>query len=396
MLDMSADDSRVVFPFTAFVNQNLLKLALLAVAINPKIGGLLIGGEKGSGKSVIVRALADLLPPIEVVADCIFNCDPEDKSLMCPTCRKRIENGEKLPRKKIKMRVVNLPIGATEEMVVGTIDIEKVLREGIRAFRPGILAKANRNILYIDEINLLPDHIADLILDAAAMGWNYVERENISISHPARFILIGTMNPEEGDIRPQLLDRLSICVDVGGIKDENMRAEIIKRNMQFSDDPEGFYGKYKEKQEALREKIKYARQIIKKVIVPEHMVYLIARLCSSLEVDGHRPDIVIAQTARALAALDGRMEVNADDVRLASFLALVHRTRSGGLLEPPSLSEIEEKFLKALKDVKTKFKIRIEVKKRRSSDYMESILKHPVVVEKTQKISLKGREFFRR
>ncbi len=393
---MEEYESKVpVLPFSAFVDQDLLKLALLAIAVNPNIGGILIRGEKGSGKSVIVRALADILPPIEVVADCPFRCDPHNITNMCPTCRKRLENGEKLPIKKVNMRIVNLPIGATEEMVVGTIDIEKVLKEGIRAFQPGILARANRNILYIDEINLLPDHIADLILDAAAMGWNYVERENVSVFHPAKFILIGTMNPEEGDIRPQLLDRLPLCVDVKGLKDPDLRVEIVKRNIQFSQDPQGFMEKFREKQEMLRKRIEYGRKILRSIEVPEYIIHLIASLCTELEVDGHRPDIVIMQTAMALAALEGRAMVEPDDVRLAAFMALIHRTRKGGLLEPPSLEEIHEAFMRSVKKVRTKFKIKINLKGRRASDYMESILKRFIATEMKQKVSIKHEQFFR-
>ncbi len=382
-------------PFSAFVGQNLLKLALLSVAVNPKIGGLLIRGEKGSGKSVIVRALADLLPPIDVVADCPFNCDPHDIENMCPLCRERIQRGEKLPIKRVRMRIVNLPIGATEDMVVGTIDIEKVLREGIRAFRPGILARANRNILYIDEINLLPDYIADLILDAAAMGWNYVERENISISHPARFILIGTMNPEEGDLRPQLLDRLALCVDISGIREPEARVEIIKRNIEFGRNPKKFIEAYKQQQEALRRKIEYARRIINEVKIPEHILYLIASLCTNLEVDGHRPDIVIARTSMALAALDGRKEVIADDVRIASYMALIHRTRKGGLLEPPKLEEINDAFVSAVKSVKAKFKIKVKLVGKKTTDYLASTMREPVVLGEKQKIKMESQDFFR-
>ena len=340
------------FPFTAFVGQDELKLALILLAINPRIGGLLIRGEKGTGKSALVRALADLLPPIEVVADCPFNCDPHDPSNMCPECRRRYFSGEKLPVKKVKMRVVTLPIGATEDMVIGSLDIERALREGLRAFQPGVLARANRNILYIDEVNLLPDNIVDVILDAAASGWNYVEREGISISHPARFILVGTMNPEEGELRPQLLDRFSLSVSVHTIKDEGMRAEIIRRNMEYFEDPIGFYEKYKIEQNKLRERILKAREIVPEVVVSEELLYAIARLSVVLEVDGHRPDIVIAITAKTIAAFEGRREVRADDVLKAAKLALPHRTRRGGFLEPATMEEIERAFKHALKDAK--------------------------------------------
>lgn len=387
-------EEEITYPFVAFVGQDLLKLALLAIATNPSIGGLLIRGEKGTGKSVIVRGLADVLPPIEVVADCIFNCDPHNPLMMCPRCRERYYRGEKLPTKKVKMRVVTLPIGATEDMVLGTIDIEKVLREGERAFRPGILARANRNILYIDEINLLPDHLVDIILDAAAMGWNYVERENISFSHPARFILIGTMNPEEGDIRPQLLDRLALCVDVKSINDPTLRAEIIERNIKFQEDPLSFREHYKKETKNLRRRIILAREILHEVTIDAPILFLIAELCSLLSVDGHRPDIVIAQTARALAALEGRRYVDPSDIRLASFMALIHRTRKGGLLEPPSLEEIDEAFRKALKETKARFKIKAKAEQRTAADYMRSILTKPIVVEKKSKTTLQEEQHF--
>ena len=385
---------RPVYPFAAIVNQDLLKLALLAIAVNPRIGGLLIRGEKGSGKSMIVRALADVLPEIEVVSDCPFHCNPRDPSEMCDSCRARFERGESLLVKKAKMRVITLPIGATEDMVVGTIDIERMLKEGLRAFEPGILARANRNILYIDEINLLPDHIVNIILDAAAMGWNYVERENISISHPARFILVGTMNPEEGDIRPQLLDRLSICVDVSGIEDPKLRVEIIRRNIEFSRNPMKFREKYEKEQRNIRKRIEYARGIIDDVEIPEYIMHIIASLCSQLKVDGHRPDIVIAQTAMALAALDMRKTVDVSDVRLASFLALIHRTRKGGLLEPPSFEEIHEAFMRAVKGVGSKFKIKIRVKERSPSDYMKSIMEVPPTI-RNKSLELGSKHFFR-
>ncbi|MCR8487167.1 MAG: ATP-binding protein [Crenarchaeota archaeon] len=387
-------DQEVVFPFVAFVGQDLFKLALLAIAVNPSIGGLLVRGEKGTGKSVLVRALADVLLPIEVVADCPFNCDPHNPLLMCPQCRERYNQGEKLPVKRVKMKVITLPIGATEDMVLGTIDIEKVLKEGKPALKPGILARANRNILYIDEINLLPDHLVDIILDAAAMGFNYVERENISFSHPAKFILVGTMNPEEGDIRPQLLDRLSLCVDVKSIDSPELRAEIIKRNMEFQLDPIAFRERYKEQTENLRNRIAYAKSLINSVEISDAMILLIAKLCSTLEVDGHRPDIVIAQTARALAALDGRDSVEPSDIQIAAQLALIHRTRKGGLLEPPTLEEIEEAFKKALKEVKSKLTIKIEERYKTAREYIENILLTPIVPKDKGKVSLKGEQHF--
>jgi len=329
---------------------------LLLLAINPKIGGLLIRGEKGTGKSALVRALADLLPPIKVVADCPFNDDPDDVSNMCTICRERVKRGEKLPVTYKKMEVITLPLSASIDAVVGTLDIEKVLREGLKAFQPGILAKANRQILYIDEVNLLPDHIVDAILDAAAMGWNYVEREGVSISHPARFILIGTMNPEEGEIRPQLLDRFSLSVTVHSIKDEKMRMEIIKRNLEFAEDPVGFIKKWEKEQQELRNKIVEARKRLNNVKISDEILFVISHVCNRLEVDGHRPDIVTAMTAKTLAALRGKDYVDVEDVRMAIKLALSHRTRKGGLLGPPTSEEINKAIERGLKESKNFFR----------------------------------------
>ncbi|MHA1616630.1 MAG: ATP-binding protein [Candidatus Njordarchaeales archaeon] len=347
---------RYVFPFTAFVDQEELKLALILLAINPRIGGLLIMGEKGTGKSALVRALADLLPPIKVVKGCPFNDDPDDPVNMCDICREKLMKEEKLEYEYRPMQVVTLPLSASIDAVVGSIDIEKILREGLKAFQPGILARANRQILYIDEVNLLPDHIVDAILDAAALGWNYVEREGVSVTHPARFILVGTMNPEEGELRPQLLDRFPLSVKVSSVTDEKLRVEIIKRNMEFIEDPIGFRKKWEAKQEELRERIKKAKEILPKVKIDERLLYAIAELCTSLRVDGHRPDIIIALTAKTIAAYQGREYVTEDDVLMAAKLALGHRTRDKGLLEPASYIEIEETFKKAIKKIEKFFR----------------------------------------
>ncbi|MCW3987909.1 MAG: ATP-binding protein, partial [Candidatus Bathyarchaeota archaeon] len=231
---------RVVYPFAAIVGQQELKRALLLNAINPRIGGLLIRGPKGTGKSTSVRAIADLLPEINVVKDCRFNCNPSDPTNMCLDCFSAYKKGEFLPVEKRKMRVVSLPIGATEDRVIGSLDIEKAIKIGVRALEPGILAEANQSILYIDEVNLLPDHITDVILDVASSGWNIVERESISVGHPSRFILIGTMNPEEGELRPQLLDRFSLHISTQELLDKNQRISIVKNNLQFGDNPLNF------------------------------------------------------------------------------------------------------------------------------------------------------------
>ncbi|MGQ9726057.1 MAG: ATP-binding protein, partial [Candidatus Bathycorpusculaceae bacterium] len=256
---MSTQRKRLVFPFSAIVGLDKLKLAILVNAINPKIGGLLIKGPKGSGKSTIVRALADILPKILVVKDCLFNCNPYDPSNMCPKCSERYKKGEKLPVEEREMLVVDLPLGATEDRVIGSLDVEKAIKHGIEALEPGILAEANQNILYVDEVNLLPDHIADDLLDAAATGWNIVEREGISVSHPSRFIFIGTMNPEEGELRPQLLDRFPLSVTVDRIASVKDRMEIVKRNMEFEADPENFHQKFEPLQKELRDRIAKAK-----------------------------------------------------------------------------------------------------------------------------------------
>ena len=342
---------RLVFPFSAIVGLDKLKLAILINAINPRIGGLLIRGPKGSGKSTIVRALADILPKIKVVKDCPFNCNPYDPSNMCQKCSERYKKGEKLPVEEREMTVVDLPLGATEDRVVGSLDVEKAIKHGIEALEPGILAEANQNILYVDEVNLLPDHIADDLLDAAAMGWNVVEREGISVSHPSRFIFIGTMNPEEGELRPQLLDRFPLSVTVERITSPQDRVEIVKRNMEFEANPEKFYKKYKPLQEELRNRIVKARKVLNKVTISNTVLESICKACVALKVDGVRPDIVIAKAAATLAAFEDRTEVSLNDVLVAADLALSHRTREGGFLEPATSKEINEVFSATVKKV---------------------------------------------
>jgi Mg-chelatase subunit ChlI/Mg-chelatase subunit ChlD len=343
---------RLVFPFSAIVGLDKLKLAILINAINPKIGGLLIRGPKGSGKSTIVRALADILPKIEVVENCPFNCNPHDPSNMCPKCGESYKKVEKLPIEEREMVVVDLPLGATEDRVVGSLDVEKAIKHGIEALEPGILADANQNILYVDEVNLLTDHIADDLLDAAAMGWNIVEREGISISHPSRFIFIGTMNPEEGELRPQLLDRFPLSVTVERINSVEDRMEVVKRNMEFEGNPEKFYKKRKPSQNELRKRITQARKVLKEVLILENLLEAICKTCSNLKVDGLRPDIIIAKAASTLAAFENRKEVTLNDVLVAAELALSHRTREGGFLEPATPQEIKEIFTTTAKKLK--------------------------------------------
>jgi Mg-chelatase subunit ChlI/Mg-chelatase subunit ChlD len=345
--------TRNVLPFTAFVNHDELKLALLLNAINPNIGGLLITGPKGTGKTTVVRSLAALLPEIPVVKGCQFRCAPDDATGLCSACTAKFEKTSKLPTKMQKMRVVNLPLSATEDRVVGSLDVERAIREGEAALKPGILADANQNILYVDEVNLLPDHIVDSLLDAAATGINVVEREGISVSHPARFIFIGSMNPEEGELRPQLLDRFPLHVAIQRPFNIEERVEIIQLNIDFERDPQTLRKKWAPKEDKLRADITMARERMKTVEISEEIMQVIAYLTTKLQVDGARPDIVIAKTAMAFAAFDGRTAVTADDVEIVAPLALSHRTRQRGILEPPSGEEIQNIMKEAKKKAKT-------------------------------------------
>ncbi len=325
-----------------------MKLALLLNAVNPMIGGLLIRGQKGTGKSSAVRALADILPPIVAVKDCPFNCSPFDPTNMCAECLGKHRGGEELEAEEREMRIVSLPIGSTEDRVVGSLDIEKAIGEGVKALQPGLLAEANQNILYIDEVNLLPDHITDSILDAAASGWNTVEREGVSVSHPARFILVGTMNPEEGELRPQLADRFALHLTVEGIYDTGQRVEIIKRNLEFGDDPVGFSEKWREEQNRLRDTIIEARGTLREVEVPEDYMEAIASACISLHVDGHRPDISTVRASKSLAALEGRRTVSPEDVQRVAVMAVGYRTRGFGFEEPAKPAEVRDTFRQVL------------------------------------------------
>ena len=317
---------RVLYPVTAIVGQEQMKRALILNAINPSIGGVLIRGQKGTAKSTAVRGLTEVLPEIEIVQGCKFNCDPANPDKFCWECNDRLESG-KITTDRRMMRVIDLPVGATEDRVVGSLDIEKAIKSGLQSFEPGILAEANRGILYVDEINLLDDYVVDALLDAAAMGINTVEREGISISHPAQFIIVGSMNPEEGELRPQLLDRIALQVEVEGIPDIEQRVEIVTRQDDFLRDPESFKQAYAGDQERLRSKIVQAQRLLPSVKMPHELLRTIARICIEFRVDGHRADIMIDRTARTNAAYEGREQVIVDDIIEASELVLPHRMR---------------------------------------------------------------------
>ncbi|NJE00465.1 VWA domain-containing protein [Thermococcus sp. JdF3] len=334
---MEPREKRLVFPFSAIVGQEKAKLALLAVAVNPLIGGVLLKGDKGTGKSTLVRALANVLPEIEVVADCPFNCNPRNPLEMCDSCYERYENGEELPIAKRKMRVVDLPLSVTIDRLVGTVDVERFLKEGKKALQPGILAEANRGVLYIDEVNLLDDYIADSLLDAAAMGWNTIEREGISFRHPARFILVGSMNPEEGELRPQILDRFGLCVEVSAPMNLEERIEIVKRVEEFHEDPTSFYKKYEIEEKKLTERIVKAREILPKVEISDDLLKLLAETVVNLGIKTNRAEIATIKTAKAIAALNGRRRVSLEELEKAMELALPHRLRDRPFQKPPQM-----------------------------------------------------------
>jgi len=318
---------RSVFPFTAIVGQEDMKMALILNAINPHVGGVLIRGEKGTAKSTAARSLAFLLSEIDVVKDCRFNCNPHEPEEMCHECKARIDKGEKLDVMSRRMRVVDLPLGATEDRVVGSIDIERAIKEGNKTFEPGILAEVHRGVLYVDEVNLLDDHLVDILLDSAAMGLNIVEREGISFVHPARFILIGTMNPEEGELRPQLLDRFGLCVEIKGISDVNERMEIIRRWTEFEKDPNAFGDNWKTEQRRLRDLIVKAKETLPLVTYPDGTLELIARIAMDAGANGHRADIFMLKAAKTISAYYHRGEVTEKDVYEGAKLVLPHRVR---------------------------------------------------------------------
>ncbi|MBN1667075.1 MAG: ATP-binding protein [Anaerolineales bacterium] len=335
----------IIYPFTAIVGQERMRRALILNAVDPRIGGVLIRGERGTAKSTAARALAELLPLVKTIRGCRFGCDPERPTTWCTECRERSERGAELPVDLAPTPFVNLPVSATEDRVVGTLDIEKAIQKGERHFEPGVLATANRGLLYIDEVNLLDDHVVDLLLDSAAMGMNIVEREGISFSHPARFILVGTMNPEEGDLRPQLLDRFALSVDIRGIRDARERVQIMERNLAFERDPDSFYQHWLGQEKELSQQIERARQLVRKVTYTKRDLLSIAALSASLNVDGHRSDLVILKAASAHAAFENRTAITERDIAIAAELAYPHRIKRGPFQqEDISFTELQERI----------------------------------------------------
>lgn len=331
------DEYERKYPFNAIIGQENAKLALILNSIDPSIGGALISGPKGTGKSLLVEAFQEILPEAEFVLNCPFRCNPRDPTNMCSNC---MELDPDLKTQSEKIRLVQVPLSITEDMLVGSINMEIAVGQGIKALEPGLLAEANQGFLYIDEVNLLPDHITDSILDAAASGWNIVEREGVSVQHPSRFILVGTMNPEEGDLRPQILDRFGIFAESESVQDPDDRSLIIERNESFRNDPVEFREDYKRGLDVIQNRIQNARDNITKVKIPAEFTTLVAETCSRLKVDGFRPDIITIKTARALAAYQGRTILTKEDIERALHFTLGHRTRESGLSPPPKKKDI--------------------------------------------------------
>jgi magnesium chelatase subunit I len=336
--------STPVFPFTAIVGQEEMKLALQLNVIDPKIGGVMIMGDRGTGKSTTIRAIADLLPEIEVVKDDPFNSDKSDLDLMGNEVREAIQNNQLIETELIKIPMVDLPLGATEDRVCGTIDIEKALTEGIKAFEPGLLAKANRGILYVDEVNLLDDHLVDILLDSAASGWNTVEREGISIRHPARFVLVGSGNPEEGELRPQLLDRFGMHAEIRTVKDPILRVKVVEERTSFDQNPMIWINNYESKQQELRDRIVAAQKLLPTVQMDYNLRVKISEVCSQLDVDGLRGDIVTNRAAKAHAAYNGRDVVTMEDISKIITLCLRHRLRKDPLESIDSGDKVNKVF----------------------------------------------------
>lgn len=342
--------TRPVFPFTAIIGQEEMKLALILNVIDPKIGGVMIMGDRGTGKSTTIRAIADLLPEIEVVKDDLFNSHLKDYDLMSDSIKDKLEKGQTLPAEWVKVPMIDLPLGATEDRLCGTIDIEKALSEGIKTFEPGLLAKANRGILYVDEVNLLDDHLVDILLDAAASGWNTVEREGISIRHPSRFVLVGSGNPEEGELRPQLLDRFGMHAEIRTVKDPSLRVQIVEQRSDFDKDPYACVNKFAQKQDELKILITEAQRNLSSVVIDYSLRVKISEICSVLNVDGLRGDIVTNRAAKAFAVYQGKNEVDVQDVKKVIALCLRHRLRKDPLDTIDSGSKVHQVINNILPD----------------------------------------------
>ncbi|MCW2616206.1 MAG: putative magnesium chelatase, partial [Frankiales bacterium] len=323
----------MTYPFSAVVGLDDLRLALVVNAVSPAVGGVLVRGEKGTAKSTVVRALAALLPAVRVVAGCRFSCDPADPDPRCPDGPHGPADAESRPA-----RLVELPVGASEDRLVGSLDLEKALTTGVSAYEPGLLAGAHRGVLYVDEVNLLHDHLVDLLLDAAALGTSYVEREGVSVQHAARFLLVGTMNPEEGELRPQLLDRFGLTVEVAATRDPVERADVVRKRLAYEADPSGFAALYAAADADLAQRITVARDRLTTVVLSDRALQEVTTVCAAFDVDGLRADLVTAKAAMALAAWAGRDEVTTEDVRTAARLALPHRRRRTPF-EAPGLDE---------------------------------------------------------
>ena len=329
---------RATYPFVAIVGQERMKTGLILAIINPTLSGILIRGEKGTAKSTAIRGLAEILPLIETVRDCPFQLAPDEQGEVCAecthlSCRERRERGDAPEVVRRKVAVVELPVGATEDRVVGTLDLEHALREGEKHFDPGLLAAAHRGILYVDEVNLLDDHVVDVLLDSAAMGVNTVEREGVSYTHPARFTLVGTMNPEEGELRPQLLDRFGMCVTIEGVQETEQRVEIMERRVAFDENPGLFAGRWNGDSERLAAGIVRAMALYPEVQIRRELLFEIARYCIDVGVDGHRGDIIMLKAAKTLAAYRGREEAAPEDIEEAAQYVLPHRVRRQPLQE---------------------------------------------------------------
>lgn len=320
------------YPFSAIIGQDAMKAALLLNAVDPTIGGVLIRGQKGTGKSTAARALASLLPDLEVVKGCAYQCDPADKEQLHDGCRDRLAANGELPRELRPMPVVELPLSASEDRVVGTVQLEHALKTGQRRFEPGLLAAANRGILYVDEVNLLEDHLVDLLLDAAASGVNRVERDGLCVTHPSRFILIGTMNPEEGELRPQFLDRFGLVVNVEGVGEPLLRRQLIENRIRFEQAPLHFVTICQEEEDFLAEQVLNARKLLPQVQIPDAAYDLVVQLVIELRVHGHRADIALLKVARTMAALLEKTSVSVAEIHEAAYFVLPHRLPGGALL----------------------------------------------------------------